>query len=121
MTHVSAKWEWVRTAYGPGRHLVRLSYGRNGRVDEPMAELPEIALADLRAITGAEDIDVEESRVIRWDRSLVRPAPGHRDRVAAIRSATEAVTGLSVIGAGLGGNGLAGTIAAAQTRGRMNQ
>lgn len=121
MTHASAKWEWVRASFGPGRHLVRLSYGRNGRVEEPIADLPEMALADLRAITGADDIEVEEARVVRWDRSLVLPAPGHRDRVAAIRSAAALVTGLRVIGAGLGGNGLAGTIATAQTRGRMSQ
>lgn len=121
MTHASAKWDWVRTAYGPGRHLVRLSYGRDGRVDEPIADLPAMALADLRSISGADDIEVEEARVIRWDRSLVLPAPGHRDRVAAIRTAATTVPGLSIIGAGLGGNGLAGTIATAQTRGRMNQ
>lgn len=121
MTHASAKWAWVRTAFGPGRHLVRLSYGRNGRVDEPIADLPAIAVADLIAITGADDVEVEETRVVRWDRSLVLPSPGHRDRVAAIRAAATEVPGLAVVGAGLGGNGLAGTIATARTRGRMNQ
>ncbi|MEO6310589.1 MAG: FAD-dependent oxidoreductase, partial [Leifsonia sp.] len=28
LTHVSAKWGWVAEAAGPGRHVLRLSYGR---------------------------------------------------------------------------------------------
>lgn len=114
MTHATAKWDWLRTAYGPGRHLVRLSYGRNGRIDEDVDGLASLAAADLGTITGADDVVVEQARVVRWDRSLVRPAPGHRDRVRGVADAVEAVAGLSVIGAGLGGNGLAGTIATAQ-------
>jgi protoporphyrinogen oxidase len=36
---------------------------------------------------------------------------GHRDTVSAIRAAVEASPTLALAGAGLGGNGLAGTIA----------
>lgn len=111
MTHASAKWAWIREAYGPGRHLVRLSYGRDGRIDEPFDDLVEIATADLSRITGADDVVVRDTRVVRWDRSLVHPAPGHRERVASVRAAVADVPGLAVVGAGLGGNGLAGTIA----------
>ena len=111
MTHASAKWDWIREAYGPGRHLVRLSYGRDGHISEPLDDLVGIAAADLAAITGVTDVTVLDARVVRWDRSLVRPAPGHRHRVAAVRATTAEVPGLAVVGAGLGGNGLAGTIA----------
>lgn len=111
LTHASAKWGWIREAYGPGRHLVRLSYGRDGRIDEAIDDLGAIAAADLVRITGADDAVVRDVQVVRWDRSLVHPAPGHRERVAAVRSAVDDVPHLAVVGAGLGGNGLAGTIA----------
>lgn len=115
MTHASAKWEWIREAYGAGRHLVRLSYGRDGRINEPIDDLVDIATSDLADITGADDITVLDARVVRWDRSLVHPAPGHRARVAGVHEAVQAIPGLAVVGSGLGGNGLAGTIATSIT------
>ncbi len=30
LTHATAKWPWLADAAGPGRHVVRLSYGRGG-------------------------------------------------------------------------------------------
>ena len=115
MTHTSAKWEWVRSAYGPGRHVVRLSYGRNGKIEEDLDELPEIAARDLATILGLANVKVVEAKVVRWSTSLVQPRPGHRARVVAVRSAADAVPNLAVVGAGLGGNGLAGTIASARS------
>lgn len=115
MTHASAKWQWVRDSYPQGRHLVRLSYGKDGRVDESMDNLPDIAARDLAAILGLASVSVVESQVIRWDASLVQPRPGHRARVQAVREAATAISNLAVVGGGLGGNGLAGTIALART------
>lgn len=115
LTHATAKWEWIREAYGAGRHLVRLSYGRDGRIDEPMAELPDIVRSDLAAILGIDEPTLVDVRVVRWDRSLVFPRIGHRAAVERIRAAVSAVPGLAVVGAGLGGNGLAGTIALGRT------
>lgn len=115
LTHATAKWEWIRRAYGPGRHLVRLSYGRNGRVDEDLAELPKIALADLQRIAGISIGTFDDVRVTTWRQSLVQQRVGHRDNIAALRDAAEACSSLAIAGAGLGGNGIAGTIAQART------
>jgi oxygen-dependent protoporphyrinogen oxidase len=38
LTHATAKWAWTARAAGPGRHVVRLSYGR---ADEPPAPGPD--------------------------------------------------------------------------------
>lgn len=115
LTHATAKWEWIRRAYGPGRHLVRLSYGRDGRIHESLADLAGIVRSDLAAIFGIAPPDLIDARVVRWDRSLVFPRIGHRAAVERVRSATADVPGLAVVGAGLGGNGLAGTIALGRT------
>ena len=115
LTHASAKWAWIREAYGPGRHLVRLSYGRDGRVQESIDDLPAIARDDVSTIFALDDPDVIDLRITRWDRSLVFPRTGHRQAVAGVREAVWATPGLAVIAAGIGGNGLAGTIALAHS------
>jgi oxygen-dependent protoporphyrinogen oxidase len=115
LTHATAKWEWIRSAFGPGRHLVRLSYGRDGRIDESLDDLPGMVRADVGHIFGLHEPRVADLRIVRWDRSLVHPVVGHRDTVSAIRAAVEASPTLALAGAGLGGNGLAGTIAQSMT------
>jgi protoporphyrinogen/coproporphyrinogen III oxidase len=114
LTHATAKWQWIRDAYGPGTHLVRLSYGRNGRVEELPDELPGIVRSDLAAILAIDRPVIRDLLVTRWSQSLVLPTVGHRAAVAAVRAEVEAAPGLAVVGAGLGGNGLAGTIAVAR-------
>lgn len=111
LTHATAKWDWIREAYGPGRHLVRLSYGRDGRIEERLEDLPGIVRADLMAVFGIPEPVLLDFRVARWDRSLVFARPGHREAVAELRAAVAHEPALAVVGAGLGGNGLAGTIA----------
>lgn len=111
LTHATAKWDWIRESYGPGRHLVRLSYGRDGRIDERLADLPGIARADVAAVFGIPEPVLLDLRVARWDRSLVLPRPGHREALAELQGALSHEPALAVVGAGLGGNGLAGTIA----------
>jgi protoporphyrinogen/coproporphyrinogen III oxidase len=115
LTHVTAKWDWTRSAFGPARHLVRLSYGRDGVVEERFDDLPSIARADVSAIFGLDTPDVIDLTVTRWDRSLVFPRSGHRAAVEDVHTAVADTPRLAVIGAGLGGNGLAGTIALARS------
>ena len=115
MTHGSAKWAWVREALGPGRHVVRLSYGRDGQITEPIDALPDIAAADLAAILDLTSVPVAQAEVTRWSRTLVRPWPGYRARAASVAAAATAAPHLAVVGAGLGGNSLAGTIGVART------
>jgi oxygen-dependent protoporphyrinogen oxidase len=119
LTHATAKWAWIREAYGPGRHLVRLSYGRDGRIDESLDDLPAIVRGDIAEIFGIEAPTLIDVRVVRWDRSLVFPRPGHRAAVRRVHAAAADQPGLAIVGAGIGGNGLAGTIALARTAPRQ--
>lgn len=114
LTHASAKWAWIREAYGPGRHVVRLSYGRDGVISEPLDQLPQIAHHDLELLLGADLPDFEATHLARWTGSLLHPRVGHRANVAALRSAVAELPGLAVPAAGLAGNGLAGTISQAR-------
>lgn len=119
ITHASAKWEWIRQAYGPGRHVVRLSYGRDGVINEKFEDLPELAHADLELLLGASLPAFEATHAARWTGSLVHPRAGHRAKVAALKAAEAQTAGLSLAIAGLAGNGLAGTIS--QARAAINK
>ena len=114
MTHATAKWAWLQAAFGPGRHLLRLSYGRNGVIEHDLEHLLEIAVADARALTGADLGDPIAAKVTRWRESLVQATPGHLERVREVDDLAAELSGFAVVGAGLGGNGIAGTIARAQ-------
>ena len=119
ITHASAKWEWIRQAYGPGRHVVRLSYGRDGVIHEKFEDLAEIAHADLELLLDASLPAFEATHAARWTGSLVHPRVGHRTKVAALKAAEAQTPGLSLAIAGLAGNGLAGTIS--QARASINE
>lgn len=116
LTHVSAKWAWVREAAGPGRHVLRLSYGRAGE-ENPVAHLadPELqarALRDASVILGVE-LDASGVRGFartRWRDALSPATIGARDRVRAVRDAVDTLPGLEVTGAWLAGTGLASVI-----------
>jgi len=64
-THSSAKWPWLGAVLPPHRHIIRLSY--DGMPEDPAAT----ALADLRAITGADVVRLEDLAVRRWRRTLL--------------------------------------------------
>ena len=49
LTHATAKWAWLAQAAGPGRHVVRLSYGRAGEDVQPDVDL---ALRDASVLLG---------------------------------------------------------------------
>lgn len=115
LTHATAKWTWLREAFGPGHHVVRLSYGRDGRVAEDLSTLPDLALRDLRLITGIEVDRYDDVAVVGWRRSMVHQRVGHGEAVRSVRAAVDHYDTLAMATAGLGGNGLAGTVAQART------
>lgn len=128
LTHVSAKWEWVAEAAGPGRHVIRLSYGRAGEPNLTDAlsdeQFQELALHDAALILG---VDLSADSVqgfarTSW-RNVLSPATlGARERVSAVREALEAIQGLELTGAWLSGTGLAAVIPdAVDAAGRIRQ
>jgi oxygen-dependent protoporphyrinogen oxidase len=133
LTHASTKWGWVARAAGPGRHVVRLSYGVAGPLVEPGSPVahPEpragdpldardlepdaltaLALRDASTLLGVEltaDQLVGSARV-RWSQSLPRPSAAHREVVTAVREAVAGLPGVAVCGAWVAGNGLASVV-----------
>ncbi|MEN0128271.1 MAG: FAD-dependent oxidoreductase [Brevundimonas sp.] len=128
LTHATAKWPWLASAAGPGRHVVRLSYGRAedpapGRAGAdvpapggptPDAAAPDAAtaLADAATLLGTPltaDQVVAHS-VVRWTQALPRPSAAHRDWVTAARAALADAPDVAVVGAWVAGNGLAAVI-----------
>ena len=132
LTHATAKWAWLAERAGPGRHVLRLSYGRavapgavtpravpQSRGGEAAAaprsddELFRAALADASALLAVPVSagDVEGWDVVRWAGALPFASLGHRQRVAAVRSICAADGTLAVVGGWLSGNGLAAIVA----------
>ncbi|WP_366246793.1 FAD-dependent oxidoreductase [Cellulomonas sp. 73-145] len=120
LTHATAKWEWLAAAAGPGRHVLRLSFGR---AEDDAAALPagddlvRLALADAAVLLGvplpAERLVGHD--VVRWTQALPRPSASHRDAVAAVRDAVARVPGLALTGAWVSGNGLASVVPQARS------
>lgn len=114
LTQATAKWAWLAAAAGPGRHVVRLSYGR---ADDPTPlpapdDLKALARADAATLLGTPipAAAVLDSAVVRWTGSLPRPSAAHRDAVASLRRTAAAHPGLALCGAWAAGNGLAAVI-----------
>ncbi|MFC4244100.1 protoporphyrinogen oxidase [Gryllotalpicola reticulitermitis] len=128
MTHMTAKWSWLAERLPDGRHVLRLSYGRAGRVNESTtlsdSELRTRALADASALTN---IPLTESQLVgfarvSWRNAQPLAAVGQRERLAALQSAVESTVGLEVTGGWIAGTGMASVIphareAAARLRG----
>jgi protoporphyrinogen/coproporphyrinogen III oxidase len=128
LTHATAKWPWLAAAAGPGRHVVRLSYGRAddatgdaasdaatdaaGVAARGAPDLPE-ALADAARLLGTPltEQQVVAHAKVRWTQALPRPSAQHRDWVVAAREALADVPDVAVVGAWVAGNGLAAVIA----------
>lgn len=119
LTHATGKWDWLAAAAGPGRHVLRLSYGRvdglglqsGGPGTEE--DLLKAALRDAANLLGVplSRHDVVDWDVVRWKGSLPFAAVGHRARVAAVREACTAAGGLALVGGWVAGNGLAAVVA----------
>ena len=112
-THASAKWAWVAETFGD-THLLRFSYGRDGRLPADLLNLQELAVADAKVLYGLEAPEVIQAQTIHWPGALVHPGSGH---LAVAKTVSQEVAGrknLMIIGSGLGGNGITGTIRQAQ-------
>ncbi len=113
LTHATVKWPWLARAAGPGRHVLRLSYGRGaGSASIPAdPDLPGIALADAADLLGVplRPASVLDSAVVRWDSALPVPRPGHAAAVQTLRAAL-AGHGLFVVGSAVAGTGLGAVI-----------
>lgn len=118
LTHATAKWQWVADAAGPGRHVVRLSYGRGGED----SRFSEVALADeqlitlaLRDATRMMDValthrNLVDADVVRWRGVLPASTPGHRKRVQDFRDRASELGTLSTVGSWAAGSGLVLTV-----------
>jgi oxygen-dependent protoporphyrinogen oxidase len=115
LTHATAKWEWLAAATAPGRHVVRLSYGRGPM---PPEVDPTTALHDAGLLLGVRlgPEHLVGAAVTRWPQGLGAPEPGHGDRLAALRDpdGRPTVPGLWVTGAWVAGTGLAAVVADAR-------
>lgn len=115
LTHATAKWGWLAQAAGPGRHVVRLSYGRAGE-ETPLpadpADLADLALRDAAAVLGVplRPDQVRATARVRWQQGLPVPSAAHRRTVQEVRDAVAEVPGLAVVGAWVSGNGLASVV-----------
>jgi oxygen-dependent protoporphyrinogen oxidase len=119
LTHSTAKWEWLRTetsATHPHRHVIRLSYGRQGvanpTIDLPDADVLGIALRDASDILGVplDDSQVAGSARTVWGGTLPGAAIGQRERAETLRAAAIAIGDIDVTGAWLSGTGLASVV-----------
>jgi protoporphyrinogen/coproporphyrinogen III oxidase len=118
LTHATAKWGWLARAAGPGRHVVRLSYGRagaagtTGALPADLAGLTTLALEDAATILGVPLCagQVRGSARVSWSQSLPVPSAEHRRTVERVRAAVGGVPGLAVTGAWVSGNGLASVV-----------
>ncbi|MBO1751066.1 FAD-dependent oxidoreductase [Actinotalea sp. BY-33] len=128
LTHATAKWAWLAQTAGPGRHVLRLSYGWAGRPAGPSAEaspevaadlgddLRETALADAATLLGVP-LELDQVRGFgrtTWRHGLNPTRPGHGAQVARLRAELTAQPGLHAAGAWLAGTGLAAVVADAR-------
>ncbi|HEX5333719.1 MAG TPA: FAD-dependent oxidoreductase [Cellulomonas sp.] len=129
LTHATAKWAWLARDAGPGRHVVRLSYGVAGtpaigtyatpegtEPADPRAlgdgALTALALRDASTLLGValSPDQVLASARVTWSQALPRPSSAHRAMVGRVRTAVAGVPGLAVCGAWVAGNGLASVV-----------
>lgn len=120
MTHASAKWEHVGAAaraQRPGRHVVRLSYGRGAAGDLPHPSVfPQLAVSDAAKILGlqASALHLADWALTDWSGTMRQSGPGHTAALAALADTLEELTQrsgsplpfLELTGAWRAGNGL---------------
>jgi len=116
LTHATAKWGWLDALTPPGRHVIRLSFGRAGAPVPTLGlsdeELRDLALHDAAAILG---VDLSAATVHGFARTLwsdgLSPATiGAPERIRRVRAVVEQTPGLEVTGGWLSGTGLASVI-----------
>lgn len=116
LTHVTAKWSWVAEQLPPGRHLVRLSYGRAGGPATSFAmsdsELRATAVRDASALLGVAlaDADVVDFARVRWTNAQPLAGDGQSARLDRLKAAIEATEHVEATGSWVAGTGLASVI-----------
>lgn len=122
LTHATAKWAWLAEAAGPGRHVVRLSYGPEAAVGGlpmsavPMLQLSERARVDASALLGVpvhREAVVGAARTV-WPGGMPPAGPAQRQWQTVVAHAAAAVGPLRVTGAWTAGTGLASVVAHAR-------
>jgi oxygen-dependent protoporphyrinogen oxidase len=122
LTHATAKWAWLAERTAPGRHVLRLSYGRGDAARDAAAigaepgtdeDLFAAALDDAATLLGVplSRADVAGWDVVRWSGALPFAALGHKRRVEEVRRLAAADGTLALVGGWLSGNGLAAIVA----------
>jgi oxygen-dependent protoporphyrinogen oxidase len=105
VTVSSSKWPHL----SGGVLRVRSSVGRFGddaALQRDDADLTAAVVSDVAELLGLERPEPVQTHLVRWVDGLPQYLVGHPQRVAAIRSAVEAVPGLAVAGAAYGGVGV---------------
>ncbi len=108
LTHGTAKWAWLAAAAGPGRHVLRLSYGRGDGAELPAAqEFPDLARADAGDLLGVRlsADQVEDWALTSWSSVAER---------SHVEQAIPALRGRGVTGGWLAGTGLAAVVSHAR-------
>ncbi|GIE93421.1 protoporphyrinogen/coproporphyrinogen oxidase [Paractinoplanes rishiriensis] len=112
-TFFTRKWPHLTTAGGPV--ILRASLGRHGeeaRLQFDDAALIALARRELGELIGAELPPPAAAWLQRWGGGLPQYAPGHADRVAAVRA--QLPPGLAVAGAAFDGVGIPACIASGE-------
>ena len=124
LTHATAKWPWLAELAGPGRHVLRLSYGRLTDAAARMADADDAtlisqAVSDASALLGVpiSPADVLGADVIRHEGALPMATTGHRALLQAVTAVLDGVEDLDVVGAWRSGTGLAAVVG--DTRARL--
>ena len=121
LTHATAKWAWLAEQAGPGRHVLRLSYGRGDQPLPEAEELLDLALTDSTVMTGVAltRATLVDSDLTTWTSALPRPAPGHRAAMDRLREQVGSLPGLHLTGSMTAGTGLAAVVAEARACARQ--
>lgn len=98
LTHLSAKWPWLREV--TDLHLVRVSYASEDRI------APETALADAAELLGAKISSYADAYPVRWGRALTPVTPQLRQWADSLPLPEN----LTAIGAWRAGTGIASII-----------
>lgn len=116
LTHVSAKWSAVAEQAGPGRHVLRLSFGRGDALpsDDDLVKQARRDAALLLSVALPEEA-VIGAAVVHYPDQLTAQRGGHVARIAEFRAGLARFPGLAVVGAAVAGTGLAGVVTDATT------
>lgn len=104
-THVSAKWSWVADQLEKNHHVIRLSFGRNGDL-ENSARLEAKLQEEIEELYGTK-VEVLDHRVVHWKNALAQP---NHDANAALAEAVSKRPFLELASGFVIGNGILGIV-----------